>query len=253
MKRLNAWAACIAAALTPPPPPTRPGRSRWPVDGQSTLSPQVAPDAPASYINRHYGPNDPVADALRFIWPCPCGQRPVLSFDGPDVPEDEHSRAAGEVLLRAPARHFIHCAACDRQGRSGEMPWQAVAEWNRAYPDTRLPMAEFPFFELAGLSLREARGKLVGVRADLETRRARAKLKARAGNEVGRRYRDCIDAYLRWTIVAQVLASAHARVQQRLALERIAATRGHLLLIPKPMAVVAGAVGAAGNTEPPTA
>ena len=92
------------------------------------------------------------------------------------------------VQAQVQARHFILCEACDRQGRPGEMPWQAVVEWNRAFPDTRRTMAEFPFFVLDGLSLREARSKLVGVRADLETRRARAKLKARAGQEVGKRF-----------------------------------------------------------------
>jgi hypothetical protein len=93
-------------------------------------------------------------------------------------------------------------------------------------------MAEFPFFQLSGLPLREARSKLLGVRADLETRRARAKMKARAGQEVGKRYRERIDAYLRWTIVAQALASAHGRAQQREDAERQAASRGHLVLKP---------------------
>lgn len=187
------------------------------------------PEVQASGANRHYGPNDPVADALRFIWACPCGSRPVLSFD---VPGEAPGRSAPGESVRGAARHFIHCEACDRKGRPGGMPWEAVVEWNRAYPDVRLPMVEFPFFELGGLALREARSKLLGVRADLETRRARAKMKARAGQEVGKRYRERIDAYLRWTIVAQALASAHGRMQQREEAERQAASRGHLVLKP---------------------
>ena len=254
MKLFPAWIAGIAATRLSPPA-ARTGRSRWPADGQSTLSPEVAPEAPASYVNRHYGPNDPVADALRFIWPCPCGHQPVLSFDvaDADVPAQEHSRGTGEVQLQAQARHFIHCEACNRQGRPGEMPWQAVVEWNRTFPDTRRAMAEFPFFVLDGLSLREARSKLVGVRADLETRRARAKLKARAGQEVGKRYRERIDAYLRWTIVAQALASAHGRVQQRQeqdweAVARFSARRGHLMTAPI-AAATAGAAEAADAAQ----
>lgn len=226
-QRLNAWAANMAAALTPPAP-LPPDHSRWPQNAESVF-PALPAEAPSSGASRHYGPHDPVVDALRFIWPCPCGHRPVLSFD---VPEEAQSRAAGGVPLQAAARHFIHCEACDRKGRPGEMPWEAVVEWNRAYPDTRVPMAEFPFFELSGLPLREARSKLLGVRADLETRRARAKMKARAGQEVGKRYRERIDAYLRWTIVAQALASAHGRAQQREDAERQAASRGHLVLKP---------------------
>lgn len=225
MKRLTTWLTAVATTHIKVPV-CRSGQDKWPADGQSTLSPPVSAEALISQVFRHHGPNDPVADALRFVWPCPCGHQPVLSFDVRDVSDEDASGATRSL----PARHSIHCEACDRQGRPGEVPWQAVVEWNRAYPDTRLSMAEFPFFELAGLSLREVRAKLVGVRADLETRRVRAKLKARAGHEVGRRYRECIDAYLRWTIVAQALASAHGRIQQRREAEHMSAQRGRFVM-----------------------
>ncbi|OYU99066.1 MAG: hypothetical protein CFE45_14185 [Burkholderiales bacterium PBB5] len=148
-------------------------------------------------------------DAKRFIWPCPCGKRPVLN-SAPEV----KSR-------RLPARHQIDCKACGRKGPPGEMPWQAVVGWDRAFPDARLPMANFPLFELRGLSTREARRKLLGVRAELETWRAAVR---RLGSTQDVRCDDSdrIDAYLRWTIVAQALAAAHLQHDQSDAARRIA-------------------------------
>lgn len=158
---------------------------------------------------RHYGPFDPVTDAPRFLWPCSCGARPVLRFKGASQPENpqEPDSEHGSVV----AAHMVRCPECERSGRPGFAAWEAVTDWNKSNLHLDLSLDQFPFFELGGLSLRDARARLVGIRTDLETRRLQAKQLQREGRDAGRRYRDRIDAYLRWTIVAQALALAQSR------------------------------------------
>lgn len=218
---LSGWAATLASTFLPIAG-TRGFDRRAPALSEalcpeSTL-PSLPPAMAGSGARRNYGCNDPVLDAHRFVWRCPCGARPVVDFSGlaarlaSELDEFEPPQEDGASRLPIPATfHFVRCEACKRMGRPSAMPWVAITEWNRAHPDTSIAMGEFPFFELGGLSLREARSKLLSVRADLETRRARAKTLAREGHRVSRRYCERIDAHLRWTIVAQALALAHMR------------------------------------------
>lgn len=173
--------------------------------------------------SRNYGPHHPVKDALGFIWRCRCGSQTSLAFD---VVAEKPARRADAVPPEQGRRlHYVLCDGCGRKGQPGILPWQAVVEWNRSNPDTAMSIREFPFFLLAGLSLEEASAKLAGIRTDLELRRTQAKLRSRAGIETGRSYRERLDAYLRWAIVAQALAAAHIRAMQRDQAERAAALR----------------------------
>jgi len=181
--------------------------------GSGHVSSHVSSHGTSSGATRHYGPHDPVLDAPKFLWACSCGQRPVLRFKGappaalpaaqaPDQDSDQGS---------AVAAHVVRCPACGRSSKPGFAAWEAITDWNRSNLALDLCMDQFPFFELSGLSLRDARAKLVGIRTDLETRRLQAKQRQREGRDPGRRYRDRIDAYLRWTIVAQALGLAQSR------------------------------------------
>jgi len=158
---------------------------------------------------RHYGPHDPVLDAPKFLWACSCGARPALRFKGalPAAQAPEQDLDQGS----ASAAHLVRCPACGRSSRPGFAAWEAITDWNRSNLALDVSLDQFPFFELSGLSLRDARVKLVGIRTDLETRRLQAKQRQREGRDPGRRYRDRIDAYLRWTLVAQALGLAQSR------------------------------------------
>jgi hypothetical protein len=170
---------------------------------------ELGGDALGFGATRHYGPHDPVTDAPKFLWACSCGARPVLRFKGASQPEStpESDSEHGSVV----AAHLVRCPACGRSGKPGFAAWAAITDWNKSNLDLELSLDQFPFFELGGLSLRDARVKLVGVRTDLETRRLQAKQRQREGRDAGRRYRDRLDAYLRWTIVAQALGQALSR------------------------------------------
>lgn len=212
MNRVSTWASMLTGLVAPRRDSTgdvagdsRPQNSGF---GDSQLR---EPSAAALGFGaaRHYGPHDPVTDAPKFLWACSCGARPLLRFKGAsqsaNTPEldSEH----GSVV----AAHVVRCPACGRSGKPGFAAWEAITDWNKSTPDLNLSLDQFPFFELGGLSLRDARVKLVGIRTDLETRRLQAKQRQREGRDAGRRYRDRIDAYLRWTIVAQALGLALSR------------------------------------------
>ncbi|CAD5366570.1 exported hypothetical protein [Rubrivivax sp. A210] len=210
MKLLNGLAASLSALLGPQTarataadaakPPGAAARHRHATEAMSDFG-------------RDYGPNDPVTSAPGLIWPCPCGGTPVMRFE-------LHDEASREPY------HFVQCVLCDREGRPALLPWEAVAEWDRAYPNLKVTMGSFPFFMIGELSPRDARTRLLSIRHDLERRRAETKLRSREGVVVGKRYRERIDAYLRWTIVAQSLATAHLRLQQRELAEGAVAFRG---------------------------
>jgi hypothetical protein len=172
-------------------------------------SDHVSGHGAGSGATRHYGPHDPVLDAPKFLWACSCGQRPVLRFKGapPAAQAPDQDLDQGSAV----AAHVVRCPACGRSSKPGFAAWEAITDWNRSNLALDLSLDQFPFFELSGLSLRDARVKLVGIRTDLETRRLQAKQRQREGRDPGRRYRDRIDAYLRWTIVAQALGLAQSR------------------------------------------
>lgn len=212
MNRVSTWASMLTGLVAPRRESTggvaldsRPQISSF----DDSPSREPAGDALGFGATRHYGPHDPVIDAPKFLWACGCGARPVLRFKGATQPEDTPEPASESGLVAA--AHVVRCPACGRSGKPGFAAWKAITDWNKSNLDLDLSLNQFPFFELGGLSLRDARVKLVGIRTDLETRRLQAKQRQREGRDAGRRYRDRIDAYLRWTIVAQALALAQSR------------------------------------------
>lgn len=170
---------------------------------------------------RNYGERDPVRDAPALTFPCSCGHpqpRPVFDF-----PDAEQLRRQGGGPPGPPRRrHFVRCEACGKRGRSTAQAWAAVIEWNREHVSPDLPVSAFPFFQLAGKSLDEAREKIGAIRRDLELRRAEARRRSAEGIETGRAYRARIDAYLGWAICASSLIKVHCHVRQ---LEQEAAQR----------------------------
>jgi hypothetical protein len=212
MNRVSTWASMLTGLVAP----RRDSRGDVALDSRQhssgfgdSQSREPGGDALGFGAARHYGSHDPVTDAPKFLWTCICGATPLLRFKGAsqsaNTPEADSEH--GSVV----AAHVVRCTACGRSGKPGFAAWEAITDWNKSNLDLDLSLDQFPFFELGGLSLREARVKLVGIRTDLETRRLQAKQRQREGRDAGRRYRDRIDAYLRWTIVAQALALAHSR------------------------------------------
>jgi hypothetical protein len=212
MNRVSTWASMLSGLVAP----RRDSTGDVAVDSRQqssgfgdSQSREPSGDALGFGATRHYGSNDPVTDAPKFLWACICGARPLLRFKGASQPANtpEPDSEHGPVV----AAHVVRCPACGRSGKPGFAAWEAITDWNKSNLDLDLSLDQFPFFELGGLSLRDARVKLVGIRTDLETRRLQAKQRQREGRDAGRRYRDRIDAYLRWTIVAQALALAQSR------------------------------------------
>ena len=151
---------------------------------------------------RNYGSNDPLLDADRLICACSCGS------------------LKGQLVLRGTSprdrqqRHFITCPDCGRRGLPTVHAWAAVIEWNRERYDASFPIDRFPFFLLSGLELKEARGKVLSIRSDLELRVAQAKSQIKEGIHTGNRYRERLEAYLGWAIAASSLLKMHARARQ---------------------------------------
>jgi hypothetical protein len=77
--------------------------------------------------------------------------------------------------------------------------------WNKA-PLSRHPSyRELPFFDLRGLTVPQARSKLIVVREYLEEQKRRCERRIRARENFGHRYYQRIRAYLAWAIYAQGL------------------------------------------------
>lgn len=211
----------------------------------SRLSSRPAAGATETGIGviRQYGSHDPVLDAPRFIWRCACGEHPALHFENADA-EQVVSPAGVETGFQASSNwvtsssllpdtlpagspyHVVRCSYCGRQSRPAPLPWEAITDWNRTNLALGMSLEHFPFFELKGLDARLARTKLMGIRTELETKRIHAKQRTPKGSDMGRRYRERIDAYLRWVVVAQALASGQARRSIQPAVPANSADRG---------------------------
>lgn len=210
----------------------------------SRLSSRPAPGTTETGVGiiRQYGSHDPVLDAPRFIWRCACGERPTLRIENTakeqviSGDEDTAFQASSywetsaslppDIVLAGSPYHVVRCSYCGRHSRPAPLPWEAITDWNRSNLALDMSLEHFPFFELMGLDARAARAKLMGVRTELETKRIHAKQRLPKGSDLGRRYRERIDAYLRWVVVAQALASGQARRSIRLAVPANAADRG---------------------------
>jgi hypothetical protein len=193
-------------------------------------------------VIRQYGSHDPVLDAPRFIWRCACGEHPTLRFENTakaqviSGDEDTGFQSSSyretsaslppDIVLAGSPYHVVRCSYCGRRSRPAPLPWEAITDWNRSNLALDMSLEHFPFFELTGLDARLARAKLMGIRTELETKRIHAKQRLPKGSDLGRRYRERIDAYLRWLVVAQALASGQARRSIRLAVPANSADRG---------------------------
>lgn len=128
-----------------------------------------------------FGPDDPL-DADQWVNACArCDQAPKLVF--------------------ADLRWQVRCA-CGQCGVAAQMATIAAINWNKS-PLSRHPeYAELPFFALEGLSVGDARAKLIVLREYLEEQKRRCEARIRARQDCGHRYFQRIRAYLAWAIYA---------------------------------------------------
>lgn len=130
-----------------------------------------------------FGPDDPL-DA-RWINPCAaCGDVPVLGF--------------------ADLRWQVRCD-CGQLGAPAQLAAIATVNWNKSPLSRHPPYGELPFFGLNGLSIPQARTRLIAVREYLEEQKRRCERRIRAREDFGHRYFQRIRAYLAWAIYAQGL------------------------------------------------
>jgi PHP family Zn ribbon phosphoesterase len=139
-------------------------------------------DIPSEWLD--FGPDDPL-DASRWLNACAaCGAQPSLDF--------------------ADLRWQVRCD-CGQCGTQAQLSAIAAVNWNKS-PLSRHPhYRELPFFDLAGLTVPQARAKLVAVREYLEEQKRRCERRIRARENFGHRYYQRIRAYLAWAIYAQGL------------------------------------------------
>lgn len=139
-------------------------------------------EIPSQWLD--FGPDDPL-EAERWINPCAaCGAQPSL----------------GLIDLRWQVR-----CACGRCGTQAQLAAIAAVNWNKS-PLSRHPhYRDLPFFGLRGLTVPQARAKLITVREYLEEQKRRCERRIRARENFGHRYHQRIRAYLAWAIYAQGL------------------------------------------------
>lgn len=149
--------------------------------------------------SRNYGNLDPLDNMAVWLQPCrACGARPGLFFD---VPQAAHMRGKGRSK-----RWFARCG-CGALGLAVRLKHEAVGIWNRSGLAKPMPWDEFPFFNIAHLSPREARRKLASIEADLNLRLREAYLRLKLHDPVppGSRYVNSLGAYRDWALYGQWL------------------------------------------------
>lgn len=150
-------------------------------------------DAPAFPADRHveidpawldFGPDDPL-ECEAWVNDCAaCGEAATLGFEA--------------------LRWQVKCG-CGQQGVPAQLAAIAVVNWNKS-PLSRHPhYRELPFFALQGMTVPQARAKLIVVREYLEEQKRRCERRIRARENFGHRYHQRIRAYLAWAIYAQGL------------------------------------------------
>lgn len=141
-----------------------------------------------------FGPDDPL-EAEQWVNACAsCAQVPKLTF--------------------ADLRWQVRCA-CGQCGVAAQMAAIAAINWNKS-PLSRHPdYATLPFFGLDGLSVGDARAKLIVLREYLEEQKRRCEARIRARQDCGHRYFQRIRAYLAWAIYALGLVREAERVTDR--------------------------------------
>lgn len=144
-----------------------------------------------------FGHDDPL-EAERWINPCAaCGSQPTLAFIG--------------------MNHRVRCT-CGAEGQPGSFPAIAAVNWNKSPLSKHPSYEDLPFFYLSGLSIEDARAKLVKIREYLEEQRRRCEWRNRTRIGTGHRYHQRVRAYLVWTVYGLSLlkeqdARAHAVAQ----------------------------------------
>lgn len=149
---------------------------------------------------RNYGELDPLVGAGRLVFNCVCGGVAELVLEKPTERVQKKSRT---IRTDPEGRSFFaRCGACGRVGSPSIRDWRAVVDWN--YENAKSwnrEISEFPFFNLKGMGVVEARDRLESIRYDLTLRRAQAKRRRDAGEDVGGRFVAKLDAYLGWSHV----------------------------------------------------
>ena len=155
---------------------------------------------------RNYGLIDPLERPSGLLFLCSCGERPRVERGTPPpkarvqyrpLPAGSESRA-----------YHVACSSCGKAAQPSLREWRAVVDWNYTHADSRGgSLAQFPFFNLAGLSRTEAVERLNSIKRDLLLRRALARKQREHGIEVGGRFTAKIEAYLGWVNVALRIAT----------------------------------------------
>lgn len=163
--------------------------------------------------SRNYGERDPLEATSDLMLACTCGA-PLVMLEGRTIqatvrhqplPRDRESSAYQAI-----------CARCGRADAPSLRHWRAVVDWNfRSAKMFRAPLAEFPFFNLAGLSDDQCVERLNCIKYDLMLRRALAKRQREAGKDVGGRFLARLDAYLGWINVGLRVAVLRGRADGR--------------------------------------
>ena len=156
----------------------------------------------AATPSRNYGEFDPVRDARQFIAPCDrCGTAPVFDC----------VRRQTETSLRPVMLWTLRCPSCGRRGQQ----YKSITNWNRKVYTAALDWRTFPFFLLASCAdVAAAQTKIKAMQADLLLRKKQCDLRLQLGHEVGREFRERIDAYVNWSIAALTLLAKHRTAEE---------------------------------------
>jgi hypothetical protein len=164
-----------------------------------------SPEHYAATVTRNYGERDPLERAGDLLFRCHCGTQPRVVYELPTP--DQLSQMSRPLPPGAREAYFVVCAGCGHRGLPSLREWRTVVDWNyRQSPRFAPALADFPFFNLAGLSAEDALVRLESIQLDLTLRRAQARKQKQAGRDVGGRYLAKIDAFLGWAHVALKIA-----------------------------------------------
>jgi hypothetical protein len=165
----------------------------------------ASPEHYAATVTRNYGERDPLERAGELLFRCTCGAQPAVLYDQPSA--DQLAQMSRPLPPGTRQAYFVACEACGHRSPPSLREWRTVVDWNyRQTPRCSPPLADFPFFNLAGLAPEQALARLESIQYDLSLRRAQARKQKLAGRDVGGRYLAKIDAFLGWAHVALKIA-----------------------------------------------
>jgi hypothetical protein len=198
----------IAALAKPGQPSARPRLDNTAIEAMSLAQLDAilcSPEHYAATVTRNYGERDPLERADELLFRCNCGAQPRVVYEMPTPAQ--LSQMSRPLPPGAREAYFVVCAGCGHRGLPSLREWRTVVDWNyRQSPRFAPALADFPFFNLAGLSAEDALVRLESIQLDLTLRRAQARKQKQAGRDVGGRYLAKIDAFLGWAHVALKIA-----------------------------------------------